>query len=165
MTDPTTAQMAGGLLDEFVRQYCAELQQLNYGRATISIYRRSITRLRDLMIEHGVALDALTPDIAAELVLRADWHGDRQPYLVFIVRRFVAYLAMLGVAMPPTPLPAALQRILTMPGKRYVKRPVTFLDRQEIVALLDASDRSTWVGRGITRFCCWRFRPDCGPPN
>ena len=28
MTDPTTAQMAGGLLDEFVRRYCAELEQL-----------------------------------------------------------------------------------------------------------------------------------------
>jgi hypothetical protein len=28
MTDLTTTQMAGGLLDEFVRQYCAELEQL-----------------------------------------------------------------------------------------------------------------------------------------
>src|SRR5215831_1247321 len=29
----------------------------------------------------------------------------------------------------------------------YAKRTVTFLDRQESVALLDAPDRSTWVGR------------------
>ena len=28
MTDLTTTQMAGGLLDEFVRQYCAQLEQL-----------------------------------------------------------------------------------------------------------------------------------------
>jgi hypothetical protein len=28
MTDLTTTQMAGGLPDEFVRQYCAELEQL-----------------------------------------------------------------------------------------------------------------------------------------
>ena len=28
MTDLTTTQMGGGLLDEFVRQYCAELEQL-----------------------------------------------------------------------------------------------------------------------------------------
>jgi hypothetical protein len=27
-TDLTTTQIAGGLLDEFVRQYCAELEQL-----------------------------------------------------------------------------------------------------------------------------------------
>jgi integrase/recombinase XerD len=39
------------------------------------------------------------------------------------------------------------QCILTMPGKRYVKRTVTFLDREEITALLAAPDRSTWVGR------------------
>ena len=39
------------------------------------------------------------------------------------------------------------QRILTMPGKRYVKRTVTFLDREEIAALLAGPDRSTWVGR------------------
>jgi len=70
MTDPTTAQMADGLLDEFVRRCCAELRQLNYGRATITIYRRSITRLRELMIEHRIALDALTPDVAAELATR-----------------------------------------------------------------------------------------------
>jgi hypothetical protein len=28
MTDLTKTQMAGGLLDEFVQQYCAELEQL-----------------------------------------------------------------------------------------------------------------------------------------
>ena len=75
MTDSTTEQVAGVLLDEFVRQYCTKLEQLNYGRATISVYRRSITRLRQPMVEHDVALDALTPDIAAELVLGADWHA------------------------------------------------------------------------------------------
>ena len=122
MTDSTTAQMAGGLLDEFVRRYCAELQQLNYGRATIGIYRRSITRLRDLMIEHGVALDALTPDIAAELVLRADRHGDRQPYVIFIVRRFVAYLATLGVAMPPMP-PTARELARSALRRDYGRTP------------------------------------------
>jgi site-specific recombinase XerD len=39
------------------------------------------------------------------------------------------------------------QRILAMPGKRYVRRTVDFLDRVEIDALLAAPDRSTWVGR------------------
>ncbi len=39
------------------------------------------------------------------------------------------------------------QRILAMPGKRYVRRTVDFLDRAEIDALLAAPDRSTWVGR------------------
>lgn len=34
-----------------------------------------------------------------------------------------------------------------MPNKRYVKRTVTFLDADEIAALLVAPDRSTWAGR------------------
>lgn len=39
------------------------------------------------------------------------------------------------------------QQVLAMPDKRYVKRSVTFLDRDEISALLAAPDRSTWTGR------------------
>jgi integrase/recombinase XerD len=103
MINSTTAQMAGEPLDGLVEQYRAELERLNYGRWTINAYLRSIRRLSGLMIEHGVALDDLTPDVAAELVLRADWHGDRQQYAAFIVRRFVGYLATLGVAKSPAP--------------------------------------------------------------
>lgn len=39
------------------------------------------------------------------------------------------------------------QKILSMPGKRYVRQTVEFLDRPEMEALLSAPDRSTWVGR------------------
>ena len=39
------------------------------------------------------------------------------------------------------------QKILAMPGKRYVRRTVAFLDRIEIDALLAAPDRTTWSGR------------------
>jgi site-specific recombinase XerD len=39
------------------------------------------------------------------------------------------------------------QQVLAMPDKRYVKRSVAFLDRDEIAALLAAPDRSTWTGR------------------
>lgn len=39
------------------------------------------------------------------------------------------------------------QRILAMPGKRYVRRTVSFLDRTEMDAMLAAPDRSSWVGR------------------
>ena len=35
------------------------------------------------------------------------------------------------------------QKILAMPGKRYVRRTVEFLDRREMEALLAAPDRST----------------------
>ncbi len=58
------------------------------------------------------------------------------------IRSFFRYVAMNE--------PAYLlhcQRILAMPSKRYVKRTVTFLEREEITALLAAPNRSTWIGR------------------
>lgn len=58
------------------------------------------------------------------------------------IRSFFRYVAMNE--------PAHLlhcQRILAIPSKRYVRRTVTFLDGEEIAALLAAPDRSTWVGR------------------
>src|SRR2546425_2149941 len=39
------------------------------------------------------------------------------------------------------------QRILAMPNKRHERRPIEFLNREEIDALLAAVDRSTWIGR------------------
>jgi len=39
------------------------------------------------------------------------------------------------------------QQILALPSKRYVRRTVDFLDRDEMEALAAAPDRSTWVGR------------------
>jgi site-specific recombinase XerD len=39
------------------------------------------------------------------------------------------------------------QRVLAMPNKRYERRPVEFLRREEIDALLTAPKTSTWVGR------------------
>ena len=39
------------------------------------------------------------------------------------------------------------QRVLAVPSKRFEKRPIEFLNRAEIEALLDAPDPSTWTGR------------------
>lgn len=42
---------------------------------------------------------------------------------------------------------AHFQRILAIPRKQYVRREVNFLTRPEIEKLLEAPDRSTWIGR------------------
>ena len=58
------------------------------------------------------------------------------------IRSFFRYVAMNE--------PAWLlhcQRILAMPSKRYVRRTVTFLDANEMAALLAAPARSKWAGR------------------
>jgi integrase/recombinase XerD len=39
------------------------------------------------------------------------------------------------------------QRILAIPSKRYERRPIEFLAREEIDALLAIPDLSTWIGR------------------
>lgn len=39
------------------------------------------------------------------------------------------------------------QRVLAMPSKRYERKPIAFLTREEIEALLGAPDPSTWIGR------------------
>jgi len=68
------------------------------------------------------------------------------------IRSFFRFVAMTD----PTWL-LHCQRILAMPNKRYVKRSVTFLDAEEMAALLAAPDRATWVGR---RSCS---AAACGP--
>jgi integrase/recombinase XerD len=40
-----------------------------------------------------------------------------------------------------------IQRVLAIPGKRYARTLVQFLDRPEIDALLAAPDQRTWLGR------------------
>ena len=42
---------------------------------------------------------------------------------------------------------AVIQRVLAMPSKRYDKRTIDFLTREEMEALLAVPDRNTWVGR------------------
>jgi len=58
------------------------------------------------------------------------------------IRSFMRYASV----RDPTALPVA-QRVLAIPGKRFDRPALEFLSREEIKALLDAPDRSTWSGR------------------
>jgi hypothetical protein len=100
MSDPTGELVR---FDAIIAQYRAELVRLNYVRGSINVYLRSLRRLFRLMEEQGVVLGDLTPDVAADLVRRAQWRCDRQQYAVFIVKRFVEYLGAQGMAKPPAP--------------------------------------------------------------
>jgi site-specific recombinase XerD len=42
---------------------------------------------------------------------------------------------------------AVIQRVLAMPSKRYARRPIDFLTRAEMEALLAVPDRTAWAGR------------------
>jgi|TARA_R110000822_G_C15272602_1_gene489356 integrase/recombinase XerD len=89
-------------------------------------------------------------DIDADLVADFLVHGETvrgnsarsRNIRLAAIRSFFRYVAMTD----PSWL-LHCQRILAMPNKRYVKRTVTFLDGEEIAALLAAPDRATWAGR------------------
>lgn len=58
------------------------------------------------------------------------------------IQSFFRYVAL------HEPLHSALaQRVLAMPSKRYDRKPIEFLTRQEIDALLEAPGQDTWAGR------------------
>ena len=62
--------------------------------------------------------------------------------------RLAALHSFFGYVALTEPAHALLcQRTLAMPSKRYERRPIEFLDRPQIAALLAAPDLSTWSGR------------------
>jgi len=62
--------------------------------------------------------------------------------------RLAAIRALFGYAALRHPEHAALiQQVLTIPPKRYTKRPVDFLTTEEVEALLAAPDLIRWEGR------------------
>lgn len=126
--------------------------QMEASRHTVAGYRDTFRLLlRFASARHGKPPVKLTvEDIDADLVADFLVHGEtargnsarsRNTRLAAI-RSFFRYVAM----SDPTQL-LHCQRILAMPNKRYVKRTVTFLNAEEIAALLAAPNRTTWAGR------------------
>jgi site-specific recombinase XerD len=58
------------------------------------------------------------------------------------IHSFFAY-----VALQEPSLCASAQRVLAIPGKRFKSKPIDFLTRSEIEALLVAPDQTIWAGR------------------
>ena len=151
MSDSTHEQASAVRCEAIIALYRAELERLNYIRETMNVYLRSVRRLFQLMEERGVALGDLTPDIAADLVHQAPWRCDRKQYAIFIVRRFVDYLATQGMAKPPKPptppTPAELARAaLRRDWEDYLRRQRGLADNTIIRA-----------GHVIDQFLTFRF--------
>jgi site-specific recombinase XerD len=126
--------------------------QMEASRHTVAGYRDTFRLLlRYASARHSkppvkLTIEDIDADLVADFLIhtetaRGNSARSRNTRLAAI-RSFFRYVAMGD--------PAWLlhcQRILAMPNKRYVKRAVTFLDGDEIAALLAAPDRSTWAGR------------------
>ncbi len=133
----------------FIERLCTQMEASPH---TIAGYRDTFRLLIRFATEKRgkaptkLGIEDLNADLIGDFLLhietaRGNGACSRNTRLAAI-RSFFRYVAMSE--------PAWLlhcQRILAMPSKRYVKRAVTFLDANEIAALIAAPDQSTWTGR------------------
>ena len=121
--------------------------QMEASRHTVAGYRDTFRLLlRYASARHGkppvkLTIEDIDADLVADFLVhtetaRGNSARSRNTRLAAI-RSFFRYVAM----SDPTWL-LHCQRILAMPNKRYVKRTVTFLDADEMAALLEAPDRT-----------------------
>ena len=128
------------------------MQQRRASPHTIASYRDSFRLLvRYAQRELGkpptdLALDDLDTDFLGAFLTHLETERGNDPRTrntrLAAIRSFFAYVAV------QEPRHAALaQRVLAIPSKRYTRRPVDFLSREEAQALLRAPDLRTRSGR------------------
>ena len=146
--------MKPNLLSTHLQRFFTErlVDQLQASSHTVASYRDTFR----LLLRYAADRLARTPtslqvdDIDAELVgqflsfvetARANSARSRNTRLSAI-RSFFKY-----VAVHEPQLLHHCQKILAMPSKRYEKRAIDFLNRDEVEALVAAPDPKTWFGR------------------
>ena len=128
------------------------IQQRRVSHRTVTSYRdtfRLLLRFAERLLDKPVSELCLS-DMDVNLVLgflddlEAHRHNcvrSRNARLAAI-RAFLQYAAL----QEPTALPQ-IQRVLAIPMKRFERPVVGFLSREEIEAILNAPDRSSWSGQ------------------
>jgi len=151
------------LLERYFCDYL--LKQRNASRETISSYRdtfRLFLRFSEQRFKKAPAsltlADLDAPHVLAFLdsleTQRRNSVRSRNARLAAI-RSFVHYAA----SQDPTAL-APIARTLAIPVKRFDRAPVSYLSREEMHALLDAPDRSTWSGHRDAVMLARRYNTD-----
>lgn len=150
MTDARAKPTFAPLLQAYFIEYL--MQQRAVSPQTISSYRDTFRLLLEFIHQHlgKEASDVSLNDIDAKLVLaflthlEVDRHNSvrtRNARLVTL-RSFLKYAAHKDISAL-----AVIQSTLAIPMKRFDKKLVGFLSRDEIQSLLDAPDTSTWCGQ------------------
>lgn len=128
------------------------IEQRHVSHLTVTSYRdtfRLLLRFAERRLDKSASEFCLS-DLDADLVLgflddleeqRHNCVRSRNARLAAI-RSFLHYAAL----QEPTVL-SQIQRVLAIPMKRFERPVVGFLSREEIEAILNAPDRSTWSGR------------------
>jgi len=147
--NPKTTEL-GHCLQRFFREYLSA--QRNLSSATLAAYADTFRLLLRYLRKANprrtapFLLDILTPETILRFLdylehKRGNCTRTRNARLAAI-RCFAHYLSdWLGPELPP-----ALPRILGIPFKRHVQRLIGFLNRQEVEAILAATD-DTWTGQ------------------
>ena len=138
----------------YVQRFFTErlYEQLSASPNTVDSYRRTFVLLLKFAQNRlgREPVDMLVTDIDAELVARFLCHieADRgntarsRNTRLSAIRSFFGYV---GINEPA--LLHHCQQVLALPAKRYEKRMIEYLEREEIEALLAAPDLATWYGR------------------
>ncbi len=137
------------LVQEF---FCVRLiQQQDASARTVESYRDTMCLLLDYLqrvrkkAPTRVAmsdLDAPTVTAFLDHLEKGRHNSARTRNVRFAaIRSFMRYVS----SRDPVSLPIA-QRVLAIPLKRFTRPALTFLSREEVAAVLDAPDRSTWSG-------------------
>lgn len=148
-TEPTSLSLAPLIQRFFLDRL---IRQVNATPATIAAYRdtfRLWLRFAEELLGRSPASMVLD-DFDAPHVLRFLDHLEHERgnsvrsrnARLAAIRSFAQYIAH----EEPVALPA-IQRILAIPRKRHPTPVLGFLSREEIQAVLDAPDASTWSGR------------------
>jgi site-specific recombinase XerD len=94
----------------------------------------------------ALAVDDLTPSFLGRFLDYLEQERGNVPrsrnVRLAAIHSFFSY-----VALQEPGLGALAQQVLAIPGKRYKTKPVDFLTRPEIEALLAVPDQGTWSGR------------------
>jgi integrase/recombinase XerD len=150
MTSATASPALAPVLQRFFLERL--VRQRNVSPATIAAYRdtfRLLLRFAERRLKRAAAVLRLE-DLDAPLILafldhleheRGNSVRSRNARLA-AVRSFARYVS----GEEPTVLPV-LQRILAIPSKRHHRPVLGFLSREEVQAILDAPDASTWSGQ------------------
>jgi len=137
-----------------IERYFTErlMRQRNVSANTIASYRDTFRLLftfaqaRLRKPPSALSLDDLGADLISSFL--ADLEIKRGAGVRTRNLRLTAIRSFFRFASLEEPMDSALiQRVLAIPNKRHDKRPVDFLMRNEIEAILSTPDRTTWIGR------------------
>lgn len=128
------------------------IEQGNYTRDTVSTYRYTFKLLLEyLRDKHKISPDAVAlKDLNSKNILgflkylEQDRHNgtNSRNNRLAAIRSFLKY----AVYQVPTSLPM-VQKVLAIPMKRFQKTLPKYLNREQMQAIMDAPDASTWSGK------------------